>query len=67
MKTLRITTYWTVEEADTIRQFLDDFQSAIWEGYGDDIKQMYREFGDEQLAKRAKQAKQETFFDEIPF
>ena len=64
MKTLRITTHWTVGEANTIYQFLDDFQSAIGKEYVDDIKQMYSEIRNEQLAK---QARKETFFDDIPF
>ena len=51
-------------EANTIYQFLDDFQSAIGKEYVDDIKQMYSEIRNEQLAK---QARKETFFDDIPF
>jgi hypothetical protein len=61
VKTLKITTHWTVEEADCIYQFLGDFQSAIWEGYGDGIEQMYSEIKDDQ------QAREKTFFDDIRF
>ena len=41
MKTLKITTHWTTEEADGIYRLLDDLQCAIWESYGQDIEQLY--------------------------
>ena len=48
MKTLRITTHWTTEQADDIYQLLDDLKSAIWQSYGDDIVTMHREIAFEQ-------------------
>ncbi len=42
MKTLKITTHWTPEEADCIDQFLDDFKQALWQYYGEDIVQMHK-------------------------
>ena len=42
MKTLKITTHWTPEEADCIYQFLDDFKQALWQCYGEDIVQMHK-------------------------
>ena len=42
MKTLKITTHWTPEEADCIYQFLDDFKQALWQYYGEDIVQMHK-------------------------
>jgi len=42
VKTLKITTHWTPEEADCIYQFLDDFKQALWQCYGEDIVQMHK-------------------------
>ncbi len=61
MKTLKITTHWTVEEADCVYQLLGVLQSAIWEEYGDDIEQMHRAIWAEQKER------EKTFFDDIPF
>jgi len=48
MKTLRITTHWTTEEAEDIYMLLDDLKTAIWQGYGGDIVTMHREIAFEQ-------------------
>lgn len=48
MKTLRITTYWSTEEADCIYQLLDELKIAVWQQYGKDITLMYEEIRDEQ-------------------
>ena len=37
MKTLKITTYWTAEQADCIYQLLGDLRSVLWDHYGDKI------------------------------
>jgi len=64
MRTLHITTYWTVEEADTVYQLLDNFKDAIWQSYGEELVQMHKAIYDEQQARN-----EETFFvdDEVPF
>ncbi len=41
MKTLRITTHWTAEQADCVYQLLGELRSALWEHYGDEIVKMY--------------------------
>jgi len=48
MKTLRITTHWTTEQADDIYRLLDDLKTAIWQGYGEDIVTMHRDIAFEQ-------------------
>jgi len=48
MKTLRITTHWTAEQAEDIYTLLDDLKSAIWQGYDDVIVTMHREIAFEQ-------------------
>jgi hypothetical protein len=48
MKTLRITTHWTTEQAEDMFALLDDLKSAIWQSYGEDIVTMHREIAFEQ-------------------
>jgi len=43
MKVTRLTTYWTVDEAATVIDFLDTLRDALWETYGEKITQMHRE------------------------
>ena len=63
MKTLRITTYWTAEQADGIYQLLGDLRTVLWDHYGDEITDLYEQV----------QVEQEEFADsvevnhEIPF
>jgi hypothetical protein len=42
VKTLKITSHWTPEEAACICQFLDDFKEALWQCYAEDIVQMHK-------------------------
>ncbi len=42
MKTLKITTHWTPEEAACIDQLLNDFKQALWQCYGEDIVQIHK-------------------------
>jgi hypothetical protein len=65
MKILKMTTHWTTEEADCIFRLLDEFQSVIWENYGDDITEMYQLMGAEQLAMERDM--EDKVPDEIPF
>jgi hypothetical protein len=48
MKTLRLTTYWTAEQADCLYQLLGDLRSVLWDHYGDEIAEMYEEIRVEQ-------------------
>jgi len=63
MRTLKITTYWTPEEADCIDQFLDDFKQELWQCYGDDIVQMYKTIH----ADQQKCDEKEESDDDLPF
>ena len=56
MKTLKITTHWTPEEADCIDQFLADFKAALWQSYGEDIVQMHQTIHAQQQARYEKKA-----------
>ena len=62
MKTLKITTYWTREEADCIYQLLDELKEVIWEAYGEEILKMYQEMNDEKT-----ETQREDFNDQIQF
>ena len=65
MKILKMTTYWTAEEADCIYRLLEELQSIVWENYGDDITKMYQLIRAEQL--EMERDIEETTPDEIPF
>jgi len=61
MKTLKITTHWTPEEADCIYQFLDEFKEALWHQYGEDMVAIHKANQDEQAGR------EEAFNDDLPF
>ena len=42
MKIIRLTTYWTADQADTVVAFLDELRDMLWETYGDQIIEMRR-------------------------
>ena len=67
MKILKMTTHWTPEEADCIVRLLNEFQSAIWESYGQDIEQLYQTHREEQLELNIERGKDTSPLDEIPF
>ena len=58
MKRITLTTYWSAAEADTVYQFLGELRAAIWQVYGQEIEQMYREIEQEET---------EGFNDDLPF
>jgi hypothetical protein len=61
MKTLRITTHWTAEEAASVYEMLDLLKSAVWETYGNDISNVYTDITSEQNEES------EQFNDELNF
>ena len=48
MKTLKITTHWTTQEAAEVYQAIDLLKTAIWESYGNDIREMYKKIAQDQ-------------------
>ena len=62
MKTIKVTTHWTAEEADNLYQLLDELKTAIWQAYGEEIAAMYKE---RQQGPENKGL--EEFNDELPF
>jgi len=48
MKTLKITTYWSAEQADCIYQLLGDLRSVVWDCYGEEIAELYEQIRVEQ-------------------
>lgn len=61
MKTLKITTHWSAEEAAQIYEALEILKTAIWESYGSDITQMYTDIAHQQKEMG------EQFNDEMEF
>ena len=43
MNVTRLTTYWSIDEAATVIEFLDILRDALWETYGEQITTMHRE------------------------
>jgi len=43
MKIIRIPTFWTAEQADTIYEFLGELRATVWQEYHEDIEPLYDE------------------------
>ncbi len=65
MNTTRLTTYWTIDDAATVIDFLDSLRDALWETYGEQITGMHREAYDNGI-RDTNQCEFE-FDDDIPF
>ena len=65
MKTLRITTHWTTEQAEDMFTLLDDLKIAIWQSYGEDIVTMNREIAFKQ--KKEAENREEGELKDEPF
>ncbi len=63
MKRLKITTYWSAEEAEGIYQLLDELKDAIWQSYGEDILEMHQTM----LLEKQDGDEHKDFNDETPF
>lgn len=63
MKTLKITTFWTPDEADCVYEFLGELKAAIWQVYGQEIEQLYEARRQEQMAG----GQRDDFDDELLF
>lgn len=61
MKVLKITTHWTTQEAAHVYEALDLLKTAIWESYGNDIREMHVNIAQDQ------QEIEEQFNDAIDF
>lgn len=47
MKIMKLTTYWSAEEANTVYEFLEVLKDAVWDAYGDKIVAMHRAIHEE--------------------
>ncbi len=65
MNTTRLTTYWTIDDAATVIDFLDTLRDALWETYGEQITRMYREDCHDHVPDTNQY--EFEFDDEIPF
>jgi len=63
MKTIKLTTHWTTEQADDIHQLLDELKWAIWQSYGEDIVKMHQNIATEKLLEEDN----DNFNDELLF
>ena len=65
MNVTRLTTYWSIDEAATVIEFLDILRDALWETYGEQITEMHRETHDNRFQDINQCAL--GFDDDIPF
>lgn len=65
MKTLRITTHWSPEEADCVYQLLDELRVAVWQSYGEEITAMHKAIWEEEQQKQKDDCGNENY--ELPF
>jgi hypothetical protein len=65
MNVTRLTTYWSIDEAATVIEFLDILRDALWETYGEQITEMHREAYDNRF-QDINQCEL-GFDDDIPF
>ena len=62
MRTIKLTTHWTTEQAEDVYLLLDEMKLAIWQSYGEDIIKMHREMACEKI-----QEETNTINDDLPF
>ncbi len=62
MKIIRIPTFWTAEQADTIQEFLGELRAAVWQEYGEDIYKIY-----DDMATEAQQSIENDLDDDSTF
>ena len=65
MKTTRLQTHWTAEDAHAVIEFLDVLRDQLWEIYGDMVVDMLRDASEHQ-APHEDQVEFD-FYDEINF
>ena len=49
IKFIKISVFWTLEEAESVYEFLDELKERIWQAYGQEIEQKYENLYQEQL------------------
>jgi len=62
MRTIKLTTHWTTEQAEDVYLLLDEMKLAIWQSYSEDIIKMHREMACEKI-----QEETNTINDDLPF
>lgn len=67
MKILKIRSWMTPQEAETLCHLLSELQDAICQEYGEEIQQMHQDLQRQAEEKRQHQDDSIPFNDEIPF
>lgn len=67
MKVLKIRTWMTPQEAETVCHLLGELQEAICQEYGEEIQQMHRERLRQEEQKTQQQGDSALSDDEFPF
>jgi len=67
MKTIKITTHWSADQALCVCELLDELKSGILTAYSDEIEQLMEECRVEQTDKQPIEELDDWFDDEISF
>lgn len=67
MRVLKIRTWMTLQEAETVCVLLEELREAICQEYGEEIAEMHREIQRQQEEKNGCPDDSTPFNDEIPF
>lgn len=67
MKTIKITTHWSADQALCVCELLDELKSGILTAYSDEIEQLMEKCRIEQADKQPTKELGDWFDDEIPF
>jgi len=65
LKTHRLSTYWTPEDAQSVITFLAEIRDLLWECYRDEIMEMHRKELEDSATESAQNG--QPFDDEIDF
>ena len=67
MRILKIRTWMTPQEAETVCHLFNDLQESIGQEYGEEIAEMHRQIQHQQEEKDHPQSDPTSFNDEIAF
>jgi hypothetical protein len=69
MKTIKIPTCWTAEQADSVYRFMQAIQENIWRTYNNELQEHYRKINGIKTSNFTDEAKEDSdiFDDDMPF
>lgn len=65
MKTVKIPTNWTPEQADSVYRFIDSIKESIWRAYNDELQNHYRKMKGITVKSEAPTDKEVDIFEDF--